>query len=219
MRLGMTALILAIPLQSFGQDSTNKNGAPWIGVTMNGKPCTGKGQGYGPFDYLQRQQFSAQLNKVETFHFTSDVELLISGVGGRRVENDLDYILRAWPNHHRALAAIIQFKTSGKGKPYSPIECYLQRAIKFSPKDFTPGMLYGVYLHKLGFRGKALKQYQRAEEVSPNNPELHYNLGLLLVSMKKYDEAKNHAIKAYKGGYPFPGLKKKLSKLGYWKNK
>lgn len=213
-RIGLAVWIFAIPLQCLGAE--NQAAAPWVGETINGVPCTGASQGYGPFDYLKRKKLVENLHLVEKAHFKYKTEQLLDRE--HSLKGDLDYTLRAWPNHHRALAAIIRFKTLKNGTPVSAVECYLLRAINFVPTDFTPYMLYGVYLHRLGHKKKALKQYESAAKISPKNPELHYNWGLLLISMKKYDEANNHAVLAYKGGYPLPGLKQKLSKLGYWKS-
>lgn len=46
--------------------------------------------------------------------------------------------------------------------------------------------------------------------------EIHYNLGLILLELGDADGAVVYAHKAYLGGYPLPGLKKKLTKMGRW---
>lgn len=206
--------IFALPFSITAQSIS----APWVGTSLKGEPCEG-GQGLGPFDYLKREQFLPQLNIVEEHHFTPNVQNLISGQEGT-IPGDLDFALRPWPNHHRVLASLIRYALEKRDRPLkAPAECYLQRAINFSPKDATAQMLFGIYLHRLGYKQEALKHYQDAEKISPENPELHYNLGLLLVSIKKYNEAKQHAIKAYQGGYPLPGLKNQLARVGYWQDK
>ncbi|MCI0653152.1 MAG: tetratricopeptide repeat protein [Methylococcaceae bacterium] len=215
--LGAAALSFALPMLN----ANAAGSAPWIGVTLKDQPCGGKGQGFGPFDYLERRQLGKELKLVEDHYFTKKVETLVSGQEGP-IGHDIDYTLRAWPNHHRALVSSIRYADREKGKleeDVPPPECYLQRAINFSPKDAIPHLLFAIYLHKLGFQEKALQQYKQAEDINPNNPELHYNLGLLLVSMKQYEEAKIHARKAYQAGYPLPGLKRQLTKLGYWQDK
>ncbi|MFK8053410.1 MAG: hypothetical protein AB8F65_10600 [Woeseiaceae bacterium] len=45
--------------------------------------------------------------------------------------------------------------------------------------------------------------------------ELHYFTGLALAKRKQYEEAKQHAIQAYRLGYPLPGLKRRLARAGY----
>ncbi len=215
--LTLLLFLLLIQTQAFAQES-GEGTAPWVGKTLNGTPCTGLGQGFGPFDYKSRHFNKSALGKVESHHFTRQVESLIRGQEGY-LNQDLDYTVRAWPNHHRALQSIIRYKLlkkKNKNKLLSPVECYLQRAMGYSPNDAIPIILYAIYLQKLGQKQKAYEKYIRAEKLSPNNPELHYNFGLLLVSMKRYDEAKTHAVKAYKRGYPLPGLQRKLKKSGHW---
>ncbi|MGH8550450.1 MAG: tetratricopeptide repeat protein [Methylococcales bacterium] len=212
-QLGVTLFFFALPAQVFGYTA-----ARWTGETLNGQFCRGKAQGFGPFNYLARSQNSTELAMVEDHHFTRQVESLVQGQSGSII-NDLDYTLVAWPNHHRALSSVIQYAILKKEPPlHSPPECYLQRAINFIPTDVTPRLLYAIYLHKLGYKEKALQQYKEVEEISPKNPELHYNMGLLLISMKNYEEANIHAQKAYQAGYPLPGLKNQLTKLGYWRD-
>ena len=48
------------------------------------------------------------------------------------------------------------------------------------------------------------------------SPEIHYNLGLILLELGDADGAMGYAKKAYLEGYPLPGLKKKLVKIGRW---
>lgn len=213
LRPGVWILILSLPMQSLAGPPR----APWVGATLNDVTCRGLAQGYGPFDYLNRKQLERELDLVEEHHFSERVETLIKGQEGSIID-DLDYTLRAWPNHHRALITLVAYVDRKRGtlEEHPPPECYLQRAINFSPKDEIPRLLYAIYLHQHEYQEKALEQYKELEALSPNNPELHYNLGLLLVSMKRYDEATIHAQKAYEGGYPLPGLKQQLKKLGYW---
>src|SRR5882672_10328606 len=64
--------------------------------------CGALPNAYGPFDYRIEHD---KLAIVEAYHFTSQVELLIRGQSGA-LGADLDYTLRAAPNHHRALVAM-----------------------------------------------------------------------------------------------------------------
>lgn len=48
------------------------------------------------------------------------------------------------------------------------------------------------------------------------SPEIKYNLGLILLEMGDIDGALEQAHLAYAGGYPLPGLKNKLKRLGRW---
>lgn len=197
--------------------------ALWVGVQLNGMPCIGGGQGFGPFDYLQANAIKDKLTIVESAHFTADVENLIKGnASGENPEGDIDYTLRAWPNHHRALVSIIKFqininqKISQYTKLKTPPECYLQRAIHFSPQDAMSYSLYGYYLRKIGKLDEAQKQYQKASDLLPDNPKIAYSYSLLLIDMNQLDEAVKYAQIAYQHAGTPEALKKLLIKKGAW---
>lgn len=191
--------------------------APWVGVSLNDAPCKGGGQGVGPYDYLRTDQYLSHMQKVDLAHFTANVEQLKGAAKGRGQNPlpDLDYTLRAIPNHHRALNTAIRYhaRTSNQGIHYtlgSPVECYLQRAINFSPKDASAMALYAIFLHKQGEYDQAEHWYQNAESISPTDLQIKYNYGLLLVKLNKLEEAKNIADYVYQHGYPLKGLKNML---------
>lgn len=100
-------LVCILALSAFSEASFSAS-APWVGETLNKTVCQGKGQGYGPFDYTSPTD-RKHLGIVEHYHFTSDVEHLRKGASGS-IALDLDYTLRAFPNHHRALNAMMTFQ-------------------------------------------------------------------------------------------------------------
>ena len=55
-------------------------------------------------------------------------------------------------------------------------------------------------------RYEALKEY--------DTPDAEYFLGHTYFELKQYDKAREHADKAYRLGYPFPGLRNKLERVG-----
>ncbi|MGZ8161898.1 MAG: CDC27 family protein [Methylobacter sp.] len=198
--------------------------APYVGETLQGLACVGDPKGYGPYDYSKRHSIPTKhLSIVEEHHFTPNVENLISGSSSGTPYGDLDYTLRAWPNHHRALLSIIRYqleviKKIRKDKTIKiPPECYLQRAIHFSPEDPMPYSLYGYYLRKLGRLQDAVKFNKRAIELEPKNIKFAYSYSLLLIDLKQYDEALKYAKLAYQKGKAPDGLRKKLVRLGIWK--
>lgn len=201
----------------------DKNSAPWVGETISGKPCEGNSQGYGPFDYRYRDAFKQNLRLVEGAHFSGVVKNLERGKSGT-IPGDLDYTLRAWPNHHNALKTIERYEDlrphsnsrHHKYKLVSPIECYYQRALNFAPDDLTVITLYSIYMHRNGHYEQAKIIYERGLKLDPDNKSLHYNFGLLLVKIKEYKQAVLHAKKAYDAGYPLPGLKNQLQRVGHW---
>jgi len=195
--------------------------AQWVGENLQGAPCIGGAENFGPFDYLNRHKLRAELGIVEKYHFGPEVEQLIAGMRTgleRDVPAELDYTLRAWPNHHRALNSAIQFRMIHKNRKtgFPPAECYLERAINFSPKDGITRMLYGNLLQRSGHKKHALEQYEQALKLRPNNVQIKYNLALLLVDLGKYKRAREYALELYPKGFPLPGLREKLKKAGHW---
>lgn len=187
--------------------------------SLQAAECGGLTSHYGPYDYTNPVHKSEKLPIVERYHFNSDVENLVSGMSGY-VHDDLHYTLITFPNHHRALHAMARYQMIKKRPPgadYYTADCYFRRAMRFRPKDAMSKMLYAVYLHRLGKRDKALEMYKLAEKLRPNSTEIKYNLGLLYLDMKKYDDALLCAQFAYDRGYPLPGLRDRLKRKGKWK--
>jgi tetratricopeptide (TPR) repeat protein len=194
--------------------------APWVGKTLEGKPCKSGNVGFGPFDYRERHKEQAALQVVEESHFSTDTENLIDS-GYEWAMNDIHYTLQTWPNHHRALNSALKYRLQllwnwDPKTRIPPAECYLQRAIKFAPTDPRPYMMYGVLLQKTKQYANALKAYRSANRLMPDDVITQYNMGLTLVALKKYAEAKQLADKVYGAGFPLPALKNKLIAAGHW---
>ena len=194
----------------------------WGGNTLaqDDHPCGPLRNHYGPFDYNNPVHRRDKLPIVEKFHFNSKVENLIDGINGP-VWTDLNYTLRTFPNHHRALYAMAMWQLKHPRGPNHPpryltIDCYFDRALRFTPRDGNIWMIYGIFLHRKGLLEEAMEKYKKAEELLSQNATLHYNLGLLLLDMEKTDEARTHAKKAYALGYPLPGLRDKLKQRNAW---
>ena len=214
--LGMLVVIFSI----YSSTTNARAAAPWIGETLTGVLCLGKGQGYGPYDYTKRNDLTSELHLVESAHFKPGVEMLREGTSTKDATYaDLDYTLRAFPNHHRALNTLIRFLRTNvdyRKTSLSPPECYFLRATNFAPKDAITHMLYGNFLHRLKEYELALQAYKTAEKYSPSNIQLAYNIGLLHFDMQNFKEAKKYALKAYNKNFPFQGLKNKLKKVDFW---
>ena len=188
-------------------------------IEMEALECGALDNAYGPFDYTDATDRRDKLPIVEQFHFNSDVENLRRGQSGTII-GDLDYTLRAFPNHHRALNAMALYQRANPEAavaPFRSAECYFNRAMRFRPGDGTTRMLYGSYLFKRGQRQEALQRYQEALALQPESAEVHYNMGLLQLELKQTAQALEHAHKAYALGYPLQGLKNKLKRAGAWK--
>lgn len=128
---------------------------------------------------------------------------------------DLEFMLRYFPNHPHALAAIAQVGI-GMKRPDLP-EQHFNTAIQRYPDHDETYVIYGVFLHKLGRTDAAIAQYKTALEINPNSGFGHYNLGLAYVDTKDYVQANTHAQKAYQLGINLPGLKRQLQAVGAWK--
>jgi len=173
---------------------------------------------YGPFDY--RTEKENRLKIVEQYHFTPIVESLISGSTGA-VGVDLDYTLRASPNHHRALLAMVRLgeklkSPQPRGARYS-VECYFERALRFRPDDSTARMIYATFLAKNGRVPETIKQLELATTAADDNPFTHYNIGLIYFDIKNYDRALVQAHKAYGLGFEQSALRDQLKSAGKWK--
>ncbi len=173
---------------------------------------------YGPFDYSNPEHREKYLEIVEKHHFNEDVRFLRRGQTGS-IWGDLGYVLRAFPNHHQALDALMRLHFR-KDKPMrgapseSEVEKRFTDAIDFAPHDPIVNIIYGIYLYKSGRFPEAEEQYLIAIKKAPESSEAYYNLGLLYFEEKKYDKALELSKKAYELGYPLPGLRDKLKKVG-----
>ena len=174
--------------------------------------CGSLQNAYGPFDYRDPTARTDKLPIVERFHFTPGVASLTKGETGQVID-DLDYTLRAFPNHHRALISLSRFALGGgkfRSENIPSADCFFQRAILFAPDDEIVRILFGNYLFKRGTLEDAKTQYETALRLAPESPEISYNAGLFYLQINDLDTATKLANVAYQSGYPLPGLKLKL---------
>jgi len=180
-------------------------------------PCGALTNSYGPFDYRTSK---AELKIVEDYHFTPDVETLRHG-NTATVGGDIDYTLRASPNHHRALMSMVNLAVRTKSeKPLGPrltVDCYFDRAMRFANDDGAVRIIYGIYLYKIGKKVDARRVLEDARKIDDGDPNLHYNLGVVYLDLGDKDNALASAQKAYQLGAQLPGLRDKLRKAGVWK--
>lgn len=172
---------------------------------------------FGPFDYRTQRE---KLPVVENIHFNKDVEGLRRGQSSSNIESDIEFVLRYFPNHHRALDAMgrLSVKRNVARLRYAslPTECYYVNAIAFAPDDPKVRLVYGIYLSKTGKARDALAQFHEAERLGANDANTYYNLGLMYLHVKDYGNALEYAKKAYGQGFPLPGLRDKLKAAGKW---
>lgn len=178
--------------------------------------CGSLQNGYGPFDYRTDKH---QLVVVETYHFNTNVEQLIRGMTGS-IGSDLDYTLRASPNHHRALSALSRYGEKEKtdlirGTQFT-VECYFIRALNFRPDDPTVRMLYAIYLKGQNRLPDAIKQLAYTETLADNSGFTVFNLGMVYLDLGDHEAALRQAHRAMALGFMRPELKARLVAAGKW---
>lgn len=179
-------------------------------------PLSTPGQ-YGPFDYRTDRD---KLPIVLGAHFTPEVESLIRGHTSSAPGGDIDYTLRAIPNNHRALIAMMRLGEKEKtpkpnGSRYT-VECWFERAIQFRPDDSIVRMIYSTYLNKQGQTKTALDQLQVATTHAKDSGITHYNIGLHYFDLKAYDRALVQAHQAMALDFPGTQLRDQLQSIGKW---
>ena len=209
MKLSVMALIGGLVMFMSGAHAT-----PGMG-------CGDLRNAFGPFDYRTIPKQPRDL--VEGAHFPLRVETLTAGrtsyLGG-----DIDYTLRAIPNHPRALLSMerlgVKLKTDFPPGARYPVECYFDRAIRFVPDDPMPHLVYAVYLKDHNRPKEAITQLDTAASLKGdgNNPEFFYNLGLLYFDLGEKHKAQKYAHRAYNLGAQLQGLKKKMQAAGVWED-
>ena len=176
---------------------------------------------YGPYDYTNPQHFAEKLPIVEGAHFTLKVQSLVEGINQPLPGSDIDYTLRAFPNHHRALDSMGRYHLQYPNTIKPPnvnwsADCYFKRAIVFRPRDAVAKMVYGIFLARSEKYDEAEEMYKEALALMPQSGELHNNLSLLYISQESYELARHHAKQAYELGFPLMGARNKLARLGEW---
>jgi Flp pilus assembly protein TadD len=172
--------------------------------------CGSLENAFGPFDYRDSAN-REQLAIVEQYHFSSDVESLRA----HNAISDLDYTLRAFPNHSRALNSLSRYALLGGRRWPNPsvrsADCYFKRALAFRADDVSARMIYAHHLARTGKLPEAEREYEQALALDPGGAEVNYHAGLFYLKIGRLEEAKKRAAVAYEKGYPLPGLRNKIA--------
>lgn len=196
----------------------------------------GSGQQYGPFDYYKPGKGSVAL--VERFHMGPRLEQHVRNKAWCAYWYDVDYTLRAFPNHPTALTLMAEHlkhhsacsrRTDARRSTIDLMreiesstwreknaDYYFETAIEFRPEYAATRVLYGRYLASVEQHQKAIAQYEEAIKREPKSADAHYEVGLLYFAQKDYAKAKSHAQQAYDLGQSQTELKEKLAGVGHW---
>lgn len=206
---------------------------PWVGLDFRGRNCsqldgTYVNRNFGPYDYTTPLG-KKHLRVVENRHFTPQAEQLLPELkgaldAGKISVGGMEYTAKAFPNHHKALRSMAQYQLiygydirKGTKDPVNPpVECFMQRAMNFAPKDSIVYIIFATFLKKSNIPDVADKVYQQGIEANPDSTALRYNYGTFLIEQQQYPEALEQAKVVYEKGYPKQFLKKKLISEGYW---
>jgi Tfp pilus assembly protein PilF len=149
------------------------------------------------------------------------VAALPRGESTVQIGGDLDYVLTAIPNHHPALSVMVRLarreKTARPAGARFSVECYFDRALRMAPDDGRVYTIYAGFLAEQQRADEALWSMDKALELSPDDPQVAYNLGLIALDLKDPDRAMQLARRAYAGGATLPGLKSRLQAAGQWR--
>jgi hypothetical protein len=209
------ALLLGVALDARGQ--TEEDLPQQCGTIRNS---------YGPFDY--RTATKDEKDLVEYAHFYREYGAYLKGswtvdIGnqvGNHVAAGLDYTLRAFPNHHRALKAMddmaIRRKMDKLPGAFYNTQCYFLRAVIFTPNDGLVRALYGGFYARRGKPNEAREQLSLAVQLSPSEMTTRAQVASTYMLLGDWKEAESNARAAYELGYPLPGLRDKLKSQGHW---
>ncbi|MFD2167332.1 hypothetical protein ACFSJY_13850 [Thalassotalea euphylliae] len=217
-KLSVSLLLIAIFSLSFS-------------VNANERKCGSLDNHFGPFDYYDpanHQSTGAQsqgkIRIVTKRHLTKSMLRLKRGSTGS-IADDLDYTLRAIPNHPKGLDLASRFELERKNsatfakrhkKLFLSADCYFERAMRFQPEEGETAMIYGIHKHRFKQYDQAVVAYKKAERLGLDNIQLSYNLALSYVAMQNYEAALPIAKQVYAEGFPLDGLKNKLISAGVW---
>lgn len=213
LRTSFSALLTGLLIANFAATAALAQTAP----SNCGDPRQHRAAQFGPYDYRTDK---SKLGIVEDYHFTPAVEALVRGSTSTLPGSDLSYTLGVFPNHHRALLAMVRYGQKMKspqppGARYS-VDCYFDRALRFRPDDSIVRMIYANYLSKSARTPEAIQQLEQATADAKNNAFSHYNIGLIYFDLKQYDRALVQAHKALSLGFPQTALRDQLQSVGKW---
>jgi predicted Zn-dependent protease len=154
-----------------------------------------------------------QLRTVEQYHFGKGMARM-EAREWRLAMAEWDFILRYFPDHPRVL--YLMSSTSIKANLGEQAEEYFRNAMALNARNASTHAIYGIHLYSLNKLDDAIEAFQQSLSLDPMSAETHYNLGIAYAAAGKLAAANRHAQAAYNLGYPLPGLRDKLRRMGAW---
>ena len=178
--------------------------------------CGSLQNAYGPYDY--RKERTGMLEIVERAHFTPEVEMLVRGKAGY-LGGDLDYTLRASPNHHRALAATARLaEREGNPQPrnmrYS-VDCWFDRGMRFAPDDHVVRFLFVQYLIRTKRAAQAPQHLDHVAAMNPPEALTWLNLALLNADLGRWEIGRTQAEQARAMGLERAPVSERFAAAGF----
>ncbi|SEL62595.1 hypothetical protein SAMN05216359_112105 [Roseateles sp. YR242] len=190
--------------------------------------CGSLANNYGPHDYRDWKDLPpidpvtkemSPLQLVEGAHFIDTCEALYKCKRGS-IGTDIDYTLRAFPNHHRALVAMMRYgELTRKAQPPEArftVDCYFRRALVWRPEDAIARLLYVNFLNENKRTAEARQQLQEAARHVGDNAFTIYNLGMVAMDLNEVDMAVDAARRSYGAGMKHPALRQRLEAANRW---
>lgn len=197
-------------------------------AVAQGMGCGGLANNYGPYDYREYKEVPqidpvtkvmSPLQMVEGAHFIDTCEALVKCKRGT-IGSDIDYTLRAFPNHHRALVAMMLYgQRTNRDQPPDAlytVDCYFKRALAWKSDDVIVRLLYAGYLNGKGKPAPAKEQLEAASKLTGDNAFSVYNVGMVALDLNQVDMAVDAARRAYGAGMTHPVLRQRLIAINRW---
>jgi tetratricopeptide (TPR) repeat protein len=158
----------------------------------------------------------ADWRNAHQFHLQPALDDMKRGAWGS-ARNNLEFILRHFPNSPQALNGISELCTVRWKSAQCDADSWMERAAAINPSIATTWVIYGIHLQRKRLHREAVDKFAHALELNPDNLNAHYNLGLAYFDLKEYDKANEQAQISYSLGAPLPGLRDMLKRAGAWK--